>query len=314
VRDYDAVVVHSLWNYGTRVAKLALVGSGVPFVVYPHGMLDPWFRRRYPLKHWAKQLLWLINEGLLLGQADRVLFTCEQERLLARTTFRPYRVREQVIAFGAAAPPPAGAEDEKRFRAMLPALGGRRFLLFLSRIHEKKGCDLLVEAFAAAAQRDPGLDLVMAGPDSAGLAAGLRERAAELGVAERIHWPGMVKGAAKYGALRCAEAFVLPSHQENFGIAVAEALSCGCPVLISDQVNIWPEIARAGAGLVASDDLVGTTAMLLQFHETSAAARAQMAEQAAALFADCFDMRRGALDLIATLREITNSPKQLSYR
>lgn len=101
VRDYDAVVINSLWNYATRVARLALVGSSVPYVVYPHGMLDPWFRRRYPLKHAAKQALWLFNEGQLIRNADAVLFTCEQERLLARQTFWPYRARERVVPYGA---------------------------------------------------------------------------------------------------------------------------------------------------------------------------------------------------------------------
>lgn len=309
VHDYDVVVVNSLWNYATRMARLALVGSGVPYVVYPHGMLDPWFRKRYPLKHAAKQLLWWFNEGVLLRHADRVMFTCEQERLLARTTFFPYRVTEHVVAYGAGAPPPAQPGDEAAFRAMVPTLGDRRYLLFLSRIHEKKGCDLLIEAFARQAGRDPGLDLVIAGPDQVGLRASLEAAARRLGVAERIHWPGMVKGSAKYGALRGAQAFILPSHQENFGIAVAEALACRCPVLISDQVNIWREIVDGQAGLVAPDTADGTESLIARFLDLSDAQRAAMGERAAAVFAERFDMERGALELIAVAREISRNRK-----
>jgi glycosyltransferase involved in cell wall biosynthesis len=303
------VVVNSLWNYATRMARLSLVGSGVPYVVYPHGMLDPWFRGRYPLKHAAKQLLWWFNEGVLLRHADRVLFTCEEERLLARTTFFPYRVNEHVIAYGAGFPPPAAPGDAAAFRSMLPALGDRRYLLFLSRIHEKKGCDLLIEAFARQADRDPGLDLVIAGPDQTGLRSRLEQSARRLGVADRIHWPGMVSGAAKYGALRGAEAFILPSHQENFGIAVAEALACGCLVLISNQVNIWREIEAANAGFVANDDLAGTESLLSRFHECDSRDRQTMRRNAERIFAERFNMERGAMELVAIIREICQNRK-----
>ena len=314
VRDYDAVVVNSLWNYSTRLARLALVGSGVPYVVYPHGMLDPWFRQRYPAKHAAKQLLWWFNEGVLLRHADAVLFTCEEERLLARTTFIPYRANERVVAYGAAAPPPADPAQVAEFRAMMPALGERRYLLFMSRIHEKKGCDLLIEAFAGAAAADPGLDLVMAGPDQTGWRATLASRASALGVAGRIHWPGMVSGPAKYGAFRGAEAFILPSHQENFGIVVAEALACRCPVLISDKVNIWREIAEAGAGLVEPDTLAGTQALLTRFMAQSESERAAIRDCAEALYQARFNMAEGARNLARILTEIANTKKELSYK
>lgn len=305
VRDYDVVVVNGLWNYSTRMARLALVGSGVPYVVYPHGMLDPWFRRRYPLKHVAKQLLWWFNEGVLLRHADRVLFTCEDERLLARTTFFPYRAQEHVVAYGAALPPPAAPGDEAAFRALMPALGQRRYLLFLSRIHEKKGCDLLIQAFARQAHRDPELDLVIAGPDQVGLRQGLEKLASQLGVSERIHWPGMVTGGTKYGAIRGAEAFILPSHQENFGIAVAEALSCERPVLISNQVNIWREIEAAGAGIVAADDLPGAEALISGFLDLDRAAREAMQKKAGQLFLERFNVERAARELIAVARELS---------
>jgi glycosyltransferase involved in cell wall biosynthesis len=95
-----------------------------------------------------------------------------------------------------------------------------------------------------------------------GWGAELKALAASLGVADRIAWPGMLTGDLKWGAIRCAEAFVLPSHQENFGIAVVEAMACGVPVLISNQVNIWREIEEDRAGLVEADTEAGTTSLL----------------------------------------------------
>ena len=141
-------------------------------------------------------------------------------------------------------------------------LQNRRFLLFLARIHAKKGCDLLIEAFAKIAPAVPDVDLVIAGPDQGGLQAKLQRQADEAGIADRIHWAGMIDGDVKWGALRICNAFVLPSHSENFGIAVVESLAVGRPVLISNQVNIWPEIEADGAGLVEDDTPEGTERLL----------------------------------------------------
>jgi glycosyltransferase involved in cell wall biosynthesis len=261
-RDYDAVIVNGLWQYHSFAAWRALQKMGVPYYVFAHGMLDPWFKRTYPLKHFKKWLYWPWAEYRVLRDARAVLFTSEEERLQARQSFWLYRAAERVVAYGTSAPPANAAELRELFLAAHPELRGRRILLFLSRVHEKKGCDLLIQAFAQVAAAEPTLHLVMAGPDQTGWSARLKTMARDLGVMDRISWPGMVGGELKWGAFYSAEAFVLPSHQENFGIAVAEALSCGLPVLISDKVNIWREIESDNAGLVESDTQVGTENLL----------------------------------------------------
>jgi len=113
----------------------------------------------------------------------------------------------------------------------------------------------------------------------------------------------MLAGAAKWGALRTAEAFVLPSHQENFGIAVVEALACGTPVLISDQVNIWREIAGDGAGLAGPDTAAGTLRLLTQWHALDDRARAQMRQAALETFTRRYEIGAAARSLVATLSE-----------
>lgn len=208
--DYDVIIVNGLWNYAALVARLALVRGKTPYVVYPHGMLDPWFKRHAPLKAVAKQAVWWLCEGALLRRAGAVLFTSEDERQLARQSFWPYRARERVVGYGAI--DIEGDPDAQRlaFRSAVPRLGDRRFLLFLSRIHPKKGCDLLVTAFARLAAKHPDIDLVIAGPDQVGIEGDLRARADALGIGARVHWPGPLFGSAKWGAMRAAEAFVLP--------------------------------------------------------------------------------------------------------
>lgn len=300
-REYDAVVVNGMWQYHSFGAWRALQKMGVPYFVFTHGMLDPWFKHTYPLKHLKKWLYWPWADYRVLRDARAVLFTSEEERLQARHTFWLYRAREHVVAYGTTAPPDNAAELREHFLARHPLLRGRRVVLFLSRIHEKKGCDLLIRAFAAVAA-DPALQLVIAGPDQTGWVARLQNLARELGVAQRITWPGMLREELKWGAFYCAEVFVLPSHQENFGIAVAEALGCGIPVLISDKVNIWREVRSHGGGLVGPDTLQGTEQLLREWLSLSAAQQRAMGECARDLFRRRFTvdaMAAGLLDVVA---------------
>ena len=302
-RRYDAIVVNGLWQYHSFGAWRALKSLRVPYVVFTHGMLDPWFKREYPRKHLKKWFYWPWSDYRVLRDAKAVLFTSEEEKLQARKSFWLYRARERVVAYGTKAPPPDTPALRERFLSAHPRLQGRRHLLFLSRIHEKKGCDLLVRAFAHAAARDPELDLVVAGPDQTGWVSRLTELARELGVAERITWPGMLQGDLKWGAFYNAEAFVLPSHQENFGIAVAEALGCGRPVLISDKVNIWREVEEGNAGLVAADTLEGTIQLLSRWTALGTVERRAMSAAARALFERRYTVEAMATSLLDVFAE-----------
>lgn len=297
-REFDAVIVNGIWQYHSFGAWRALHGSGVPYYVFTHGMLDPWFKQAYPFKHFKKWLYWPWAEYRVLRDARAVLFTSDEERLQARGSFWLYRAEEQVVAYGTSAPPDDSPQLRERFLDAYPELRGRRLVLFLSRIHEKKGCDLLIQAFADVADTDPALHLVIAGPDQTGWVAHLKALAQRLGVGHRITWPGMLRDDMKWGAFYGAEVFALPSHQENFGIAVAEALACGLAVLISDKVNIWREVRSHHAGFVASDTLQGTTQLLRQWLSSTAAHRQTMGAAARELFRSRFTVDAMAADLV----------------
>lgn len=293
VARYDGVVAHALWTYAGLAASRAARRVGVPYAVFTHGMLDPWFNRRYPLKRIKKQLYWPIQYPVL-HHAKAVLFTSEIERDLAPQSFWPHHWNGRVVPYGTSEPPAEPEAQRAAFAALTPQLAERRFLLFLSRIHEKKGCDLLVEAFASVASAHPDVDLVIAGPDRGGLQAKLMAQAERLGVAARVHWPGMLTGAAKWGALRSCEAMVLPSHQENFGVVVAEALACARPVLISNQVNLWPQIEEDRVGLVEPDTREGTRNLLARWLALGEDEKSAMGARALAAFRRRYSMRNCA--------------------
>lgn len=290
---FDGVIVHGMWQFVGYAVWRTMAGR-LPYLVFPHGMLDPYFKRAFPLKHIKKLPYWLAVDFWVLRAAYRVLFTCEAESLLAKESFWLHSWNAQVVPFGAV--PSSGDPSTQRdaFLELYPALRAKRFLLFLGRIHPKKGCDLLIEGFLQIAARDPGLHLVIAGPDPQNWGAELKAPLQAAGLADRVHWTGMLTGDAKWGAFYASEAFILPSHQENFGIAVAEALSCGVPVLLSDKVNIAPEIADDEAGLMELDTLDGTRRLLSRWIETPKPMREAMSARALDSFHRRYDMRQGA--------------------
>jgi glycosyltransferase involved in cell wall biosynthesis len=307
-REYDAVIVDGLWQYHAFAVWRALRGTDTPYFVFTHGMLDPWFKRTYPLKHLKKWLYWPWGDYRVLRDARAVLFTCEEERQLAKQSFWLYRCNERVVNFGTGAPPGNAVAQQRLFAEKFPATQGKHCLLFLGRVHVKKGTDLLFEALAATlkTRNDPELarwHVVMAGPDDHEYGQQMKALAARLGLADRVTWTGMLTGDLKWGAFRCADAFVLPSHQENFGIAVAEALACGVPVLISNKVNIWREIQEDGAGLVENDDLAGTQRLYTRWLEASPDERSAMRSRAAGCFASRFHVEQSAKALLRVLTE-----------
>ena len=297
-RAYDAVIVNGIWQYHSFAAWRALRRMGVPYYVFTHGMLDPWFKRAYPIKHFKKWLYWPWADYRVLRDAQAVLFTSEEERLQARRSFWLYRAVERVVAYGTSAPPDDVVRLRETFYGAHPGLRDKRVILYLSRLHEKKGCDLLLRSFAAVAGSDLESHLVMAGPDEAGVSVGLKALAQELGIGIRVSWPGMLRGDLKWGAFYCADAFALPSHQENFGIAVAEALSCGVPVLISDKVNIWREIHSDESGLVESDTQAGCDKLLRRWFALTADAKARMRHNAKRSFETRFTVDAMATSLL----------------
>ena len=162
--DFDCLITHGLWQHHGFAAWRAWRGARGPRFVFAHGMLDPWFKRTYPLKHLKKWLYWPWAEYRLLRSARAVFFTCEEERRLARKSFWLYRVNEAVAPLGieeAAGDPVAQRE---KFLAAFPELRGKRLILFLGRLAKKKGCDQLLMAFTPMSKRPEDARLVMAGP------------------------------------------------------------------------------------------------------------------------------------------------------
>ena len=305
--DYDAVIIDGLWQYHALSVHKALANTSTPYFVFTHGMLDPWFKRAYPLKHLKKWFYWPWADYRVLRDAAAVLFTCEEERLLARQSFWLYRCREHVVNFGTAGPPLSDAQAQRAlFVQRWPETAGKRCILHLGRVHIKKGPDLVLKAFAhhlteltpsEARQRH----LIMAGPADHTYGVEMQSLALSLGLRDNVTWTGMITGDLKWGAYYQSEVFLLPSHQENFGIVVAEALACGRPVLISNKINIWREILADQAGIVETDDLPGTERLLRAWNAMTTPERAAMGLRGASCFKQRFHVEQSARSLVTAL-------------
>lgn len=293
--NYDCVIVNGLWQYISFAAWRRYARTSTPYFIFPHGMLDPWFKQTFPLKHLKKWLFWPWADYRVLRDATAVIFTSEEERLQARKSFWLYRCREKVSALGVEVPAPLAPQAREKFLQRFPSLRNKRILLFLGRLHPKKGCDLIIDAVRKL--KPSGVSLVLAGPDQIGWEKELRDRAADLPVV----FTGRLEGEMKHAALVCADAFILPSHQENFGLSVIEALAVGLPVLISNRVNIWHEIEIDRAGYTDTDDLGGTMRLIDRWLNTPEQDQHLMRGNAHNCFARRYQIDRAVDSLLSIL-------------
>ena len=329
---FDVVIIHALWLYhgygfmkALKLYKKQLADQGKDIVipryfVMPHGMLDPYFqyapeRKIKAIRNW---IYWKLIERKLINNADGVLFTCMSELLLARIPFRPYHPRKELnIGYGVQSPPPFANSMAESFLEKCPQVKNHSFILFLSRIHDKKGVDLLINAYLKIhekSQADKNFPpnrqsvpkLVIAGP---GLETEYGKRMQQLVVNDEklrdsVLFPGMLSGDAKWGAFYLSEAFILPSHQENFGIAVVESLACGKPVLISNKVNIWQEISDLNAGIISDDTLEGTIKLLENYLLTTKEKKIEMGKQARLTYKKKFDVVEMAQQWVNVISQV----------
>jgi glycosyltransferase involved in cell wall biosynthesis len=244
----DVVHVHAMWEQIQHVACRAARRRGVPYVYTPHGMLDPWNMSNGWLK---KRMYFALRMRKNLNRAAVVHFTTGMERDAVG--------RLELTAPGIVEPlgidagefrelPPANA-----FKSKHPALADKRLITFLGRLDKGKGLEVLIPAFASVAPRYPDAHLVIVGPDShSGYRATVEELIRAHHLMDRVLLAGMLKGREKLGALVDSYVLCQPSFHENFGVVVVEALACGTPVIVSDQVYLYPEVSKAGVGAVTA--------------------------------------------------------------
>ncbi len=298
-----ALHIHGLWEASSTVAARMARQRGKPYLVSAHGMLEPWALANKAVK---KRVYAALLERTNLRQAACLHALTHDEA----EDYRRFGCRQAiaVIPNGVDAPDRA---DPDPFLAAFPELRGRTILLFLGRVHFKKGLDLLLAAWARLEQQFPHATLVLAGPDAENSMAGVQDMVRQQGITGRVLCTGMLGADLKWSALAAAHCFVLPSYSEGLSVAVLEALSMGVPVIASDKCHV-PEVEACGAGWVVKTEVAAVEDALRAAVVQSAAAKAAMGQRGR-LLAREFRWATVAEKMAELYRWVAGGPKPTSF-
>lgn len=246
VGDYDLVHTHAVFSIPNWPAYWSCQRQGIPYVVSPHGMLQPW---TLSYKAWKKKFFYRLLEKPALDRCCGVHALTRSEAeglhnlgLNVPLFLLPNGIHRQEFEV---------LPDAHLFYEVFPHTQGRTLILFLGRIDPKKGLDLLVPAFAQALKQYPESHLVIAGPDNIGYQPSVEEYIRLAGCGEAVTFTGMLAGDLKLSALAAADIFVAPSYSEGFSMSVLEGMAAGLPCVITTGCN-FPEAAQAKAALMVN--------------------------------------------------------------
>ena len=267
VASADGVHIHGLWEQSTAIAAPTARALRKPYILSAHGMLERWALANKRLK---KQIY-----AALFERANVQRAACLHALTLAEADdYRRFGATGPiaVIPNGVSIPP---SVDPSLFLSHLPGLSGKRILLFLGRIHFKKGLDLLIKAWSHLSRSYPDASLVLAGPDFERTRASIEALVAEHGLSHSVHFTGMLRHDLKWSALAAAEGFILPSLSEGLSVSVLEAMGVGLPVIVTRQCNL-PEVEELSAGWQVEPEVGQLTAAIGEFLTNSPAANAEI--------------------------------------
>lgn len=241
-----AVHLHTPWEpVNIHAAKLCR-SLGVPYIVSVHGMLDDWSMAQRSLK---KRIYLALAARRLLERATLIHCTAEAELTQSRRWYP--RGSGRVVPLILDLAPYRDLPGPGLARAAFNIDPARPVVLFLSRVHVKKGVHILVDALKLLADRGIDAQLLIAGTGDEQYTRQITDQIAALGLTDRARLLGMVKGPEKVSLYQAADLFALPTSQENFGFVLPEALACATPAITTKGVDTWPELEASGSTIVA---------------------------------------------------------------
>ncbi len=251
IKKFDIVHIHGIYRFPQAITAYFCRKYGLPYIIRPHGSLSPYLfnSKRRKLR---KRLYEYLIENRNLNNASAIHYTTEEEMILAKplgfqsnTFINPISI--DLSKYN-------NLPVKGLFRRKYNIDNSKKIILYFGRINFVKGLDILISAFAKTLNRFQNILLIIAGPDNEGYQAQVEEWIKNEKIGTNVIFTGMLMGADILELLKDADIFVLPSYTENFGIAVAEAMACGLPVVVSNKVNIYREVLKARAGIVTNCD------------------------------------------------------------
>ena len=259
---YSFILIHGIWSFYTLAARILFKNR---YFVFIHGQLDPYFALNL-IKKIKKKIYWFLIEKSNLMSSKSLLLTSDLEKkLITKTYVDTNMLNKVVINYGITKPNFNKKTVLEVFYKKFPKLKNKKFLLFLGRFHEKKGCDVLIKALKKIKDKKISINVLLAGPDNQ-YKNDLKSIVKKLELNNEIFWSDIISKDLKWGAITASKGMVLSSHGENFGVSLAESLSCGKPVLSTYKVNIYPKILEYKSGLISKDTINDFEKILLEFN------------------------------------------------
>jgi glycosyltransferase involved in cell wall biosynthesis len=291
----DLVHIHGCWNFFGWSAARWCRRAGIPYVVSPRGMLHPW---SFAHGRIAKRLAYLLHESHVLRDARFIHVTSEEEAEVV--TRLGVNARVVTVSNGVEVKEPASGDALDRFRRQISAGPDDFIVLYVGRLHPKKGLETLLQAFRPIALKRPRARLLIAGSGEADYLQRLRASARDLEAAGRVSFLGFLDGDQRRLAFATANAFAFTSHSENFGMSIAEAMAAGCPVVVG-RGSPWPQIDAWQAGYWVENTSVQVTSALEALAADPAGARA-MGQNGRRAVSQYLDWNRLAAQLVGAYR------------
>ncbi len=302
IDNYDVVIIEGLWQNHSRITAKIAKQKNCPYLVIPHGMLAPWFKK-FHFKYQLKRLFWILFERSVINNAQGVLFTCKQELLSARESFPFYFPKEKIVSLGCGSVSPENISNILNIDF--------EYYLFLGRIDPIKGIDNLIIGYANAKSRTTRTmpKIMLVGPSSKKYEMQLKSLALEYKVESDIVFYGPCFNEQKWELINKSSALILPSFHENFGMVVCEALSLGVPVLISKYVNIQCDIFEEKAGVIFDNSPQGIALTLLSFTDMSSCRKNEMSKNGLNMYNKFYTNKSAAIALNNVIESVYQSVK-----
>lgn len=307
IPSFDIVHIHGLYRFPSTLASYYSRQTSTPYVVSPHGTLDPYLYNHHGLR---KRIYEVIFERRALKGAAAVHFTAEEEMRLAKAS--GFQYRSVVAPLGINYVASDFAKPAVTLQDLLPQTRGKKVILFLGRITFKKGLDLLAKSFGSIARSRKDVHLIVAGPNEFNCEKELRNWLRQEGALDKVTFTGMISGKTKAAAFHGSDLFILPSYTENFGVAVVESLAWGLPVVISNKVNIWREIVGAGAGVAVDCDTQSIATAINELLDDTER-RQNMSKRAVDLVRQRFTWQNAGDTLRKMYLDIVSEPRALVF-
>ena len=297
--NYNYFIVHGLWSFYTLIARILL---NKKYFVFSHGQLDPYFSLNFSKKI-KKIIYWnLVEKQNLLSAKSLLLTTSVEKKLLNNTYVNTKQIKKNIVKYGILKSKINKKKVTNIFYNNFPFLKKKKFLLYLGRFHDKKGCNILISALKKLSKKNIRINVLFAGPNNEDKDK-LKALSKNYGLEKNIFWSDIITNDLKWGAITASSGMALSSHGENFGVALVESLRCARPVLTTYKVNIYKDILKSNAGFIAKDNSNDFAKILNKFSKLNKTQKNQLSINAYNCFRKNFNLSKGKNNLVKLLKK-----------